>query len=122
MADIDNSMRRLLAHLATPRTVDGLTERLRVDPDAGSIDVGSLLEEADDKGWVANLGGGEPDGIVTATEKKSLNVVGFGKGQAKIWQTRAEAGLYDTSGDFYMLTEDGLDALRGPQDDGGDDE
>lgn len=119
MADIDNPTRRLMAHLAIPRTLDGLTERLRVDPDAGSLDVGPTLDHALGNGWVAVLGSGSPEGIVKVAGEEGI---GFGKGQAKVWQGRAEAGLYNLDGDFYQLTEGGLAVLRGTDEDGGDSE
>jgi len=118
---MDNPMRRMLAHLAMPRTLVGLAERMHVDPDVGLVDVGELLEDAHADGWVVNLGSGAPDDVVEAASKDD-DAIGFGKGQAKIWQARAEAGRYDTDGDYYMLSRVGWEAMKGPADDEEDEE
>lgn len=116
---MSNEVRRLLAHLGVPRTLAGLTERLHVDPDVGAlaVDVSDLLDEAEKNGWVVALGrASDPDDAVKAVEESS-DAVGFGKGQAKIWKERAELGRYDVGSDLFMLSQEGLEALQGTDED-----
>jgi hypothetical protein len=116
---MSNGLRRLLAHLAVPRTLRDLSYRIQQDPyvDASQEELQAAFDEAVEKEWVANLGShDEPSEVVKAVSAAD-DAVDFGKGQGKIWQARAEAGLFDVEGDFYVLSQDGLEALRGNDDD-----
>jgi hypothetical protein len=111
--------RRLLAHLTIPRTLEDLSVRLALDPHVEQQGLQEALDHAISSEWIVNLGSyDEPAKVVKAVASSSESI-DFGKGQAKIWQNRAENGLYgDTmEGDFYMLSVTGLEALQGDDSD-----
>lgn len=117
-SDISNEDRRTLANLAIPRTAGGLADRMASDPDIPYRSAEGIREHLNDlvsRGLAVKLGEGEPSDIADDVGGNS-DAVDFGKGQKKIWLTRAEAGRYDTDGNYFVLSEEGLEALKGSED------
>jgi hypothetical protein len=110
---ISDTMRRTLANLDIPRTIESLSQRLAEDPYAGSVGVEANLQHAVKEGWVVELGSHDDPASAVRAVRETEGALGFGKGQSKIWRERAEAGRYDVSGDLYQLSEAGHQALTG---------
>ena len=116
-SDISNEDRRTMANLSIPRTAAGLAGRMASDPDIPARSAEGIREHLSDlvsRGLVVNLGEGDPQEIADLNE--GGDAIGFGKGQKKIWLARAEAGRYDTDGNHYVLSQDGLAAIKGGDD------
>ena len=114
-SDISNEDRRTMGNLAIPRTAAGLADRMASDPDVPRRSAEVVSEHLSDlvsRGLVVNLGGGEPMEVTKAVGSSS-DAINFGKGQAKSWRELADAGRYDLGGDLYILSQAGLDLLRG---------
>lgn len=110
---MSNEMRRTLAHLGTPRTMGELASRLQIDQYVGVSDVEALVEDALEQGYVVHLGRHDDAKSVVEAVGNDDDAIDFGKGQAKTWANRAENGRYDLSGDLYILSKEGLEAIQG---------
>lgn len=116
-SDISNEDRRTLGNLAIPRTAAGLAARMASDPDIPARSAEVVNEHLNDlvgRGLVTDLGKGDVADVVKSV-KEDKSAINFGRGQITPWKTRAEAGRYDTNGNFYILSVTGLDAIKGGQ-------
>lgn len=116
---ITDDERRLLANLSIPRNVSDLTHELRIDPGSQTRSeevVSEELLEAQKQGWVVKLGEfADPVKSARAVEKNK-NALKMPDEQAKIYSERMSSPIraWRMDGDLWILTNDGLEALKAP--------
>lgn len=125
---LEDHERRVLANLSIPRNVDDLSSELRADPysdtpgeqlqDGDTFDIDKTLEELAGEGYARDLGedNGDPAQIASRLADGEQGTLPIPDEKAKIYAARLEvpARSWRARGRLWMLTEDGLGALKAP--------
>ena len=118
---IKNDTRRLIAQLAIPRNVANVENELRRDPGSQTWDqqeTAFQLKKAEDEGLVVRIKESHRDPAKIAAHAPK-GAYDWHEESKEIYASRLTSPLHQwrTEGDLYLLSQDGLDALKAPIDD-----
>lgn len=121
-ARLGDADRRVLVHLAIPRSIADIEHQLRIDPAApapGSRalpDLAGALADLESLGWVARLDARPNPGQLASDAQNHSATIALADEQAQILERRRRDPRmsWQVAGETFMLTQDGLDKIREP--------
>lgn len=120
MADLSNDLRRILATLGQPRTLQGIAGEVLTDPNApfdvdNAEEIPAKLDELEELGYVKNIGEhGSGETVVNAIAgDEEIPTLHPEKAQAIEQRYTARPDRHLAGGPLYAMTVAGAEALGG---------
>jgi len=117
VADLSPKLRRVLGHPVIPMSAQEIAQRIHPFVDMTPEEVDELLRgEFTDNGWIVKLGAHDDPAKLASTAQLNKRTIPMADEQAQILERRLRhpAREWRLRGDLWMLSMDGLEALKAP--------